>query len=431
MRGRWKALVAAVVITAPRCSTAPPCSNHSAPHASFSLADGCAGYYCAMSCEEGFADCDGDQSNGCETSTTSGLPPNTEFDPGFAASSGGCGETPTAVETIGNCAIECKPGFFDCDGNKTNGCETASFIGCPASRPDASFEAGTSVQRIATLTARPHGLVACAGLDFFLNGTEVRAVDPKTLTLSFIATSPTVPLDGLACDGAMLFWSTPSTVDGGAPNGALWAVPIAGGTPGAVATGFDAASGVDVRGDGIFAMSSAGLLFATADAGLSPWMTATPTDAYKAFALGANDEWSIAGSSIVHRDDAGASTWLDDAGAPAAVVLAGGRPVASLHADSGDAGPASDWLARLDDDAGSPALTPFFTTTAPIVATASGTKAIFASDETIYVVDSGQAFPLYTTTDHVVDVAIDGSSVVWTTRGTTTSSAGVFRGAIP
>src|SRR6185312_3507775 len=102
------------------------------------------------------------------------------------------------------------------------------------------------------------------------------------------------------------------------------------------------------------------------------------------------------------------------------------------HASFDDAGATTDWLARLVDDAGAASVSPIFTTAKPVVASASaGTKAVVASDSTIYVVTAALVTPLYATTDHVVDVAIDGPWVIWTTRGQGTSSAGVWRGALP
>ena len=38
---------------------------------------------------------------------------------------------------------------------------------------------------------------------------------------------------------------------------------------------------------------------------------------------------------------------------------------------------------------------------------------------------------VYTTPDHVVDVAIDGKWVAWTTRGQGTSGPGLWRGVLP
>ncbi len=97
----------------------------------------CAGGVCGSTCLTGFADCDGDASNGCEVDTrTSGshcgacnrgcAPPN---------ATGAC---VASVCTVASCAT----GFGDCDGNASNGCEVdtrtnashcaACNMACPA-----------------------------------------------------------------------------------------------------------------------------------------------------------------------------------------------------------------------------------------------------------------------------------------------------------
>ncbi len=72
---------------------------------------------CGFECDEGFADCDGDPSNGCE-STLHEL-----------ENCGGCGmrcERPGAVTSCasGSCeTVGCQPARGDCDGDASNGCE--------------------------------------------------------------------------------------------------------------------------------------------------------------------------------------------------------------------------------------------------------------------------------------------------------------------
>lgn len=79
----------------------------------------CTGTTCGIaSCANGWADCDTDPANGCETDTRT------------AASCGGCGvacSPPHATGTCpaGTCAVgACADGWGDCDGSGANGCET-------------------------------------------------------------------------------------------------------------------------------------------------------------------------------------------------------------------------------------------------------------------------------------------------------------------
>jgi hypothetical protein len=80
---------------------------------------------CTVSfCNAGFSDCDGIEANGCETNI------NTSVN-----NCGQCGDpcvlpNANAACVAGQCTIAaCLPGFFDCDGNAGNGCET--FGTCP------------------------------------------------------------------------------------------------------------------------------------------------------------------------------------------------------------------------------------------------------------------------------------------------------------
>ncbi len=78
----------------------------------------CTAGACGFSCAAGFGNCDGNATNGCETSTQTS-----------ATACGACGVTcavPNAVAACraGACAVgSCLPGFADCDGSVANGCE--------------------------------------------------------------------------------------------------------------------------------------------------------------------------------------------------------------------------------------------------------------------------------------------------------------------
>jgi hypothetical protein len=68
---------------------------------------------CQVSCPDGYADCNNDVKDGCET------PLNT------ADNCGACGRSCAGNPCIdGVCVLTCESGLGDCDGNLTNGCET-------------------------------------------------------------------------------------------------------------------------------------------------------------------------------------------------------------------------------------------------------------------------------------------------------------------
>ena len=107
----------------------------------------CAAGRCAYTCDTGFADCDGDPSNGCEADTRASL-----------AHCGACGRAcdlanATAACVAGACAVaRCNESFGDCDGNAANGCETdlrVSVSHCSACG--------------AACPARPASLQGCVG----------------------------------------------------------------------------------------------------------------------------------------------------------------------------------------------------------------------------------------------------------------------------
>jgi hypothetical protein len=405
MRRRF-AIVLVVAAVVPRCTCAPPCSNHSAPHATFDVAQGCVGYHCAMICDPGFADCNGSDADGCETSTnvTNGtIAMNT---PDFGAST---------------CSVTCNTGAFDCDGIVENGCESTTPC-----KLDASTDSGEpkAAHVIADLLGAPHGLVACAGHEFFMDGFDLISIDTTTLATFQVATSSAEPAGGLACDGAYVYWGTVSPSDASA-SGFVVRAPVQGGAEQMFASGLAPSAGIDVRDGGAYVMNGANVSLALGqDAGVVAWMPASQAGAYKPFALGSGEDWSISGASILMRTpDASATTWLADAGTPRAIFLgASGDPlVVSQASDAGDL------LARVRDDAGAPTFTPFDGGVHPVVATSSGSPAVVASDDAIYVVGTAAATQIFSSTDHIVDVAIDGTWVVWTTR----TPARVWRGALP
>lgn len=80
---------------------------------------GCSSGSCSLTCTSGFANCDGSDANGCEADTMSS-----------ASTCGGCAPCPlranaTARCTGGACGYTCNAGWADCDGNMGNGCETS------------------------------------------------------------------------------------------------------------------------------------------------------------------------------------------------------------------------------------------------------------------------------------------------------------------
>ncbi len=129
----------------------------------------CASGVCSTeSCNSGFADCDGTDSNGCETSTRA------------LNNCGGCGVTCDLLNasescSSGVCALQtCSAGFANCDGETSNGCETAlnSLTNCggcgvTCSRANAGASCSSGICALGTCNV---GWSNCDGDD--VNGCE-------------------------------------------------------------------------------------------------------------------------------------------------------------------------------------------------------------------------------------------------------------------
>jgi hypothetical protein len=106
------------------CASAASCTT---AHATTSMCDG-NGACLETRCDDGYLDCDGNRSNGCETEWST-------------LNCGGCGVfcNPSHVNraicssTTQGCLYNvCQPGYLDCDGDASDGCETPSDGGaCP------------------------------------------------------------------------------------------------------------------------------------------------------------------------------------------------------------------------------------------------------------------------------------------------------------
>lgn len=433
----------------PRCScqtsqkpATPDCAAESAPNATFVLAPGyCGSEYCDMRCNDGFVDCDDDQSNGCETSTDlSALHEHVGY--GGGGGGGGCGGGGgEVVGTLGSCSITCEVGWLDCDKQHPNGCETQGSVCGPkleASTSDATSPPTAS--KILTLKNDTLGLVACAGAYYVLDGAEIRTLDGVTLVSKTLGFSPGTPSGGLACDGTSLYWTIRADVDAGSV-GALLRMDITTGTVDILANGLDPGVGVDVRGGSVYFIARSGIddagstlaTFALDAGAITPWMPASETQTYKVFALSDDGDWSVANGTIFRRkSDAGAAAWLE---APVAALLTNeaGAPFAVVHADldaSSDALP-HDYLAALhEDDAGDASLSPIDASTLdPIIATTGAAPPVVASRDKVYALalPAGGATLVNATTAPIAFVAIDDTWVIWSTRATTSAPAAVWR----
>ena len=77
----------------------------------------CTDRRCDVRCDSGLGNCDGNVTNGCETDLSAN--PMHCGGCGMACSTAGA----TSTCATGRCVIQCNPGFANCDGTPSNGCE--------------------------------------------------------------------------------------------------------------------------------------------------------------------------------------------------------------------------------------------------------------------------------------------------------------------
>jgi len=139
----------------------------------------CLNFQCVIAgCNPGFADCDGDILNGCETNTGTSL-----------NNCGGCGLSCVAPNATMACVnsqcvlVGCDPGFANCDGIDSNGCETnisTDVNNCGSCGFSCIVPNGisTCVEGSCFIAVCPSGRANCDGINS--NGCEINIdTDPN------------------------------------------------------------------------------------------------------------------------------------------------------------------------------------------------------------------------------------------------------------
>lgn len=118
----------------------------------------CSGGSCVLVCEIGHLNCDGNLTNGCETS------PATDVN-----NCGGCGmvcpSLPNTAPSMcmgGVCSFGCGAGYANCDGNLTNGCEVSTSTD-PMNCGGCGRACGAGQTCRAGVCMCPTGWPACGG----------------------------------------------------------------------------------------------------------------------------------------------------------------------------------------------------------------------------------------------------------------------------
>ena len=198
----------------------------------------CAANRCVLSCNQGFADCNQVNSDGCEANLPTDL-----------ANCGACGNVCSNIGTSavacdqGTCALTCLPGQANCDGNPRNGCEVSTDVSetnCGACGNDCVGG-------------------ACVGGQCKVKGSVIATNDPS------------LSAGVIAVDDLNLYWSLDNPSTGA--NGGLFAVDkVKGGTPTTISA--NAFPSFAASGDGLVYYVT-GPFFAPGVQTLSAWNRST------------------------------------------------------------------------------------------------------------------------------------------------------------
>lgn len=149
----------------------------------------CTSGVCALNCAPGFADCDHVDGTGCET--------DIQTIDNCGACGNVCGTANASPQCVGGgCVLNCQPGFADCDGIASNGCEanlTADPAHCGSCTNDCTAlpHPNASTVACADAGAGPACSVATCDASFFdVNGTFADGCECQDDAVSAVCTSP-------------------------------------------------------------------------------------------------------------------------------------------------------------------------------------------------------------------------------------------------
>jgi hypothetical protein len=201
-------------------------------------------------CMMGYADCDANPDNGCETFVVSD-----------AKNCGACAKVcPTAKHASAACAasqctLSCDTGYLDCNMSPDDGCEAALLsdaMNCGACGQVCATTCESGLCKptvLAAMQAHPYDLALDAdhvywvneGVNFYDDGTVVR-VAKKGGQVQELAAMQTFPTS-VAVDANNVYWTTYGTDTLNNPDGGVYSTPKVGGGAITTLTGTEVAAG--------------------------------------------------------------------------------------------------------------------------------------------------------------------------------------------
>jgi hypothetical protein len=211
-----------------------------------------------LTCPPGFGDCDGDPSNGCEGALETSIMNCGEC---AVMCEAGAGETPLC--SAGSCVRACDPGFGDCDASATNGCE-ADIVGdpkhcggCGTTCKEGCLRGACDVTELAAGLAGPTFIEVDDTSVYWANTAGLTAGAGSIVKMPKGGGAVAVIAEGLssprviAFDADHVYWAN----QGSPPmftDGTLMRAPKGGGAPETIASGQNVPYGVAVIGSSVY-----------------------------------------------------------------------------------------------------------------------------------------------------------------------------------
>jgi hypothetical protein len=300
---------------------------------------------------------------------------------------------------FGGCMAWCDDGYYDCNGNLDDGCE--STTACNASQPPPqAFVHETA------LSGDPEGLALCTSVTVVIADGHLLAMLGVDGPLVPIATVLS-PAGGIACDDFTAYYG-----QAGGIVVASGTKIVEGGTPELLAAG-DPARGILVDTSSVYwrAAADGGALLMRSDLDGATTSVASmdPSIVDLPFALGPTGPWVVAGGGVSRIDDAGATTLLDGDAGVVAIALSDARAAVATSDDSGIAIRDFD----LDGGLGDAQLTGDVR-----AVVAAGADVFVATSDEIWRLPSGSApEQIAKGQNDIADLAVNDTWIAWTSRG--------------